>query len=657
MSGREDPPREPPVPAADEPASDGPASDKTAASKESSAATYQVHPPSRASAPAHAAAPAALPVAPAEPKPEGPVAVFISHGMGQQIPFETLDLVSEGLRRQDAIRRGVPLSSLPAPGAASVALGEERLARAELRLATLSGGEREVHVYEAYWAPLTEGQVTLRDVVAFLLRGAWNGIWNAARKGGFRRWLFRTYPMLTVPASTLLLLAASVTVILSLIALNTAVVLVAAARSPLKEPPRWLGDALFTDLTTLMNIFVTLALLFGLALLAAKSSRKKSPAVRRAAGAASVATLAILLVGTSLAGLSLPILFWAHVRCSEADRQNGVLRHVLGAGFVEKFDLAFSAGALALLAVCAAAFVLLALGKLLAGGRSEMKAGGVRAVSYAIGLLCAIVVVVCLTGEIRAALGLCRSIAGLPVVRRAISWPLLFAISAWVRSLLVQYPGDVAAYVTPQALDRFQKLRTEIKEAVWKRARAVYAAPRTLMAASAAAPGAAVPGIPAQAPDFLYGRCVMVGHSLGSVIAYDVLNRMIQEDETAVSASARLEVVSRTPMFLTFGSPLDKTAFVFGVAGKDTTEAREALAASVQPMICDYRFRPARWVNLFSAWDVVSGSLDFYDPPGSTDPRRVENRRDPQASTLLAAHLEYWENPLLFEILHAELTA
>jgi hypothetical protein len=176
---------------------------------------------------------------------------------------------------------------------------------------------------------------------------------------------------------------------------------------------------------------------------------------------------------------------------------------------------------------------------------------------------------------------------------------------------------------------------------------AVYAATRGSAAAAAAASPA----------DFLYRRCAVVAHSLGSVVAYDVLNRMIQEDETATVTAARLEVVARTPLFLTLGSPLDKTAFVFGVAGKNTTEAREALAASVQPMICDYAFRPRRWVNIFSPWDVVSGSLDFYDLPGSVDPRKVENVPDPAATTLLAAHLEYWKNPLLFEILHAELTA
>jgi hypothetical protein len=35
----------------------------------------------------------------------------------------------------------------------------------------------------------------------------------------------------------------------------------------------------------------------------------------------------------------------------------------------------------------------------------------------------------------------------------------------------------------------------------------------------------------------------------------------------------------------------------------------------------------------------------------------VENLEDPEATTLLAAHLEYWRNPLIFEILLRELTA
>ena len=54
------------------------------------------------------------------------------------------------------------------PVARTVELGDERLQRLELKLTGKSGAEREVHVYEAYWAPLTEGHVKLRDVAAFL---------------------------------------------------------------------------------------------------------------------------------------------------------------------------------------------------------------------------------------------------------------------------------------------------------------------------------------------------------------------------------------------------------------------------------------------------------------------------------------------------------
>ena len=62
-------------------------------------------------------------------------------------------------------------------------------------------------------------------------------------------------------------------------------------------------------------------------------------------------------------------------------------------------------------------------------------------------------------------------------------------------------------------------------------------------------------------------------------------------------------------------------------------------------------------MNLYSPWDLVSGSLDLYDREGSSDPRRVENVADPEATTLLAAHLEYWGNPLMFEVLHRELVS
>lgn len=210
---------------------------------------------------------------------------------------------------------------------------------------------------------------------------------------------------------------------------------------------------------------------------------------------------------------------------------------------------------------------------------------------------------------------------------------MLIAASAYIRLVLVQYLGDVAIYVMPYKVDAFNDLRKEIKETVYKVAHGVYA----LKDQSGKQPA--------------YDHVIVLGHSLGSVIAYDALNRLIHEDKNAKSADA-LHIVDRTPLFLTFGSPLDKTAFIFGAQGHGTTEARESLAASVQPLIQSYEYRPARWINIYSPWDILSGNLDLYDLPEATDPRKVKNLEDPDATTLLMAHTEYWNDSLLVQTLY-----
>src|SRR5262249_49386609 len=64
-----------------------------------------------------------------------------------------------------------------------------------------------------------------------------------------------------------------------------------------------------------------------------------------------------------------------------------------------------------------------------------------------------------------------------------------------------------------------------------------------------------------------YEKIVIVGHSLGSVLAYDTLNALINLDNTSDAADQRY-VVSRTRALLTFGSHLDKPAFIFQHAGE-----------------------------------------------------------------------------------------
>jgi hypothetical protein len=459
----------------------------------------------------------------------GPVAIVIAHGMGQQIPFQTLDDVAEGLRRQDRKRRkGKP----PTPVAKTVELSGERLARLELKLLTRDG-ERDVHLYESYWAPMTEGRVTLRDVMGFLLRAGVGALRLARRP--FKRWLFGEYEKYPVPLLTVLCLALSIAVVLALTWLSIVIVVVAGAKVPLRDVSPWLTDTRFLDITTVFNLHVSLIAPF----VALMSWWGVSG--RRLTGWLSLGAFGLAVLSTLAAAVTSALVAYYHT-------------HFGGDGsFFARVGVPW------------------------------------------------------LTGVFPGWFG-------------NVSWVLVIGATVVVRWFLIQYVGDVAAYVQPQVIDRFYELRKEIKKCVWTTVNAVYREKE-------------------------YRDVIVVGHSLGSVVAYDVLNLLLVDDKLKPGAAP--EVAGRTRLLLTFGSPLDKTAFIFAAQGSGT-EAREALAASFQPLITDEQVRP-RWVNIYSPWDIISGSLDYYDRKDRSNRNAVENIRDRKATTLLAAHVEYWHNDKLFE--------
>ena len=77
--------------------------------------------------------------------------MLIAHGMGQQIPFETLDSIAQALRRYDRKMRG---HTTGIPFSTSVKYDDKvRLPRIELQLKS-DNNPVEAHVYEAYWAPV-----------------------------------------------------------------------------------------------------------------------------------------------------------------------------------------------------------------------------------------------------------------------------------------------------------------------------------------------------------------------------------------------------------------------------------------------------------------------------------------------------------------------
>jgi hypothetical protein len=410
-------------------------------------------------------------------------------------------------------------------------------------------------------------------------------------------------------------------------------VTVAATRTLFTQRPWWLTDGLFSDLTTTFNVVTTTMILFAALLAISHFSRRlKLPGlVRKAWGVLMIVTFYLTVVVIILAGISVVSLLFLHIRggvAADAELWERFAPKALIGGFNATFD----SWALTLVLIVAAVMILLRLFAIVKGFIRDLGEPRELGLTIAAGAAFSLLV-------IAAVLVLSRFFQtlqggnGYAAAKHGIAWPLLIAASAYIRLVLVQYLGDVAIYVMPYKVDAFNDLRKEIKETVYKVAHGVYA----LKDQSGKQP--------------VYDHVIVLGHSLGSVIAYDALNRLIHEDKNSTSADA-LHIVERTPLFLTFGSPLDKTAFIFGAQGHGTTEARESLAASVQPLIQSYEHRPASWINIYSPWDILSGNLDLYDLPKATDPRKVKNLEDPDATTLLMAHTEYWNNSLLVQTLY-----
>jgi len=516
----------------------------------------------------------------AAPSPESKVevarkriAIFVAHGMGQQIPFETLDAIAEKLRAYDATltdRREKPTSK-------SIRAGDQWLQRVELNLKS-GANQIEAHVYEGYWAPLTEGRITLRQVMSFLTGAASNGM-KIARKT-FKRWLMGEYHAFPTPIRILLYLLVALATVGALVAINSTIVAVAATRTLFNQTPWWLTDGLFADLTTTFNAVVTTMIVFGASLgIAHYIRRPRVPILaRRIWGWVTAFVFLVTLFAIILAGVSVLSLLFLHVRGNVAAHAQ-LWAQFVSQGWIDHFNAGFDSVALWL--VIAGAVLSLLSWVAVMGGRFLHDLGETRGRWLTIAVFAAFaLLVLAIIFVLHRFFGVIRGSDAVMASARGIAWPLLVIASGFIRVVLVQFVGDVAIYVMPYKLDAFNDLRKEIKDAVYKVAHAVYA-------------------LKDKSGQLVYERVIVLGHSLGSVISYDALNRLILEDGAA-PADEVLHVVDRTPLFLTFGSPLDKTAFIFGAQGHGTTEARESLAASVQPLIQDYIYRPDQWINIYS---------------------------------------------------------
>jgi len=479
--------------------------------------------------------------------------------MGQQLHFETLEQIALALRNAELRAHHAALDISPQMARLEDGKGPPAdLLRAEMNVKNAKGKACRVHVYESYWAPLTEGQAPLWEVCKFLLEGAGRGFWFLARERRFERWMFGGLKRLPYRQwLTALKLIAAILLVFAPVLLANFVSASQVLSMVLRRPTSRFGLAAFTP---------------------------------------EVGSFELLLLFFFTGVYFLPKVYRAKFLRNQT-RMFQAIRSMVR-GFAILVSLAALAG-------------IFCLEILSLVPRFRVWLHGIAPGSYTLPQL-------------------------------TVVWGVALAAGLVTRWFLIEFAGDVAIYVSGYKLSKWDEVRNKIKKSVYDLADTIY---RARVAGK--------PGNP-----FLYQNIMIVGHSLGSVISYDALNQLALRDEMA-AAQGRMQdfenAVARTPLFITFGSPLDKVAFLFRTKAK-TDELREAAAAVLQPLIRSYEFRPKEWVNIYSWADLISGKLRFYDDPARAGgPPRVQNVPDPQAWVPLAAHTEYWLNEILGDTMYGRL--
>lgn len=485
-------------------------------------------------------------------------AVIVVHGMGQQVPFQTIDELAHKLINASAPATAVP--ALQSVICRFVKLNDTTvLPRAEFTLSNSKSEQRDVHLYEGYWAPLTEGRITLPRVVAFCLEAGIQGL-RFSKHGNFNRWIFGDWVEFPLEKSLFKTFMLAILIFVALAAVNiftvaTAFKVVTADNAANTLLPALTADLLWMSVPGALLVWTLFRLLKtdDMSTLKATAQTNVQTAIenRKALNKGYRDLLKCTIVGTAFSagfmGAHLytnnPHLFpWDPPSCPELVYLN-LIWFVLG--------------------------VLL--------------------------------------------------------------WILVVGLSYVVRTFVLQYLGDVCIYLSSYRVSQFAEIKDRIKEQVSRAAYAIYSLKDSV-------------------GKHYYDDVIVVAHSLGSVVAYDSLNSMINADLLSPDATGE-QCANRTKLFLTFGSPLDKSAFVFRTQNDRADVVREALAAAVQPMILDYAYRPARWYNIWSKNDIISGALDYYDEEWKHPSKSVINLEDPDCDLYLLAHNQYWSNELFNDLL------
>ncbi len=505
-------------------------------------------------------------------------AILVIHGIGQQDPYETLDSFGRGFvdhfRGQFARAGGSNDVREIRPVRHNHGTWTEVALRLRFEKPATDRGLQELHLHEYYWAPHTQGRVTYRAVLNWLIRTVFTPL-RYLSQNLHEEWAVSGGKLTTVGA----VFAKEVTRICLLYL-----------------PVLLLVGYLLYALATLPD----LKQVFGPLLSAWQKEPRRIPLTVSMLAATVSVVLVCFMLGTA----------WRLA----SQRGTLIQREAEIAWFLQ-------AGFWSLV------FLLLAV--------------AITAASWPVEL-------------VRSLWGKFQSWDSAWTFLRGKAWPLaktvlLFGIILYLRRVLMDYAGDIAVYVTADEKAEHYKARSQILKESTEALRRLLASNEN------------------------YDRVIVAGHSLGSVIAYDTINRLLDEHWALRSGPGPVPALTRDQIaklqgLVTFGSPLDKIYYFF----RRQVDEKQAIRAQVLSFLYGFRrgksyreyghytltFGPPgtpegdaschptlgqdfKWLNVWARMDPVSGFLDHY----VLDPQDQLSR---PYVIWGSAHLAYWRDPKFY---------
>lgn len=207
--------------------------------------------------------------------------------------------------------------------------------------------------------------------------------------------------------------------------------------------------------------------------------------------------------------------------------------------------------------------------------------------------------------------------------------PLWRKVSAFLKKPVVDFFGDVVLYASSDQKSKFFPVRQKILDEAVKK-------------------------VTYMLNEMDYDEIIIAGHSLGSVIAYDVLDRLNKQMNVDAALCRR---APRIKGLVTFGSPLDKIAFFFDEKiNKKEQSIRYAIVSqlhgfrrvivdedSLENGVKPY-FEHVKWLNFWTKGDPVCDNLSAY-----RDVENIEMVFPVTSKNPMTSHGLYWQSSQMYQ--------